>query len=823
MAAKKSRSTPSKGVVALVPDPKPKPATPQKHKKHKSKSRNSKPPPPPPPRQKRWKVWSFGFIFRSFLVYSLYQYIWTCPKDGSDPRRVCDIGDTVLDIIEPPFYDAYDAYIEPYYTEYLSSHVESLTPYVIRANEKHVQPAQAYAVGQYEKHLMPVLSQAKRNVLSQYTNILEPHVKNAEAKGLVFYNAYLADLVATGQELYDAYSPIIIEYFQQAYDYVLALVYPYYLASLPYIEKAWTEGIATAGWAGVEGKGWVARRWGMHVEPQLWRIQERLGLKSLKHATRVKEAGPTPPHRGSPNASSSDTTPDENIEEEYDEADEGTTAEANRDGEPEAESPKNKKSSAEQIAEARALVEADLASWTAKFEEGGVKASAEVISNLDELCDKAMEDQSPKTIKLLEDLDARISKEFKDFEGELLNLLDSSAEHKSIMTKYDSLVGRHLSNLKAKHDQIVEQTQSFLMDTYQNTAKIVDAALADMDILHDTGMQELGMKWAWMDGVTYKDWAKYHELKQTFGSHKTKVIRSGQSHKGLREVTDYVKTVDEAAADTLKVAEEEFEKLEKLGRKRLKDAEAARRAGKDKHGQDAKDNQQSKSPNAKEVPEPKEEKEQSTESKMDESNHTPDQGQKKSQPEQEPEPEPELAETRPEGASEHKQQPTHKEQPKSESQSETKDESTTAAIEERSEPELPAEKTETEADQRETGRESEPKPELETEEPELPTSGWTETEPKLTENSDTKASQGYEPELELTEQESTPPLKSEPNPEKAESETDTSAESTVEQSSLSAEKLSKEEKLSFKGENPVEESAQKIDLQEEELIRKDEL
>ncbi|KAK6543976.1 hypothetical protein TWF694_000694 [Orbilia ellipsospora] len=821
MAAKKSRSTPSKGVVALVPDPKPKPATPQKQKKHKPKSRNSKPPPRPPPRQRTWKAQGFSLIFRSFIVYSLYQYIWTCPKDGSDPRRVCDVGDTVLDIIEPPLYDAYDTYIEPYYTEYLSSHVESLTPYVIRANEKYIQPAQAYTVGQYEKHAMPVLFQAKQGILAQYANLLEPHVKNAEAKGVVFYNAYLADLVATCQEIYDAYSPVAIGYSQQAYEYVLDLVYPYYLASLPYIEKAWTEGIATAGWAGVEGKGWVARRWGMHVEPQLWRIQERLGMKGLKHATPVKEAGPTPPHRGSPNASSSDTTPDETIEDEYDEDedDEEPVAGADREGEPAAESPKNKKSSAEQIAEARALVEADLTSWTAKFEEGGVKASAEVVRNLNELCDKAMEDQNPKTIKLLEDLDTHISKEFKDFEGGLLNLLDSSAEYKFVMNRYDGLVGRHLGNLKAKHDQIVEQTQSFLMDTYQNTAKIVDAALADMDVLHDTGMQELGMKWAWMDGVTYKDWAKYHELKQTFGSYKTKVIRSGQSHKGLREVTDYVKSVDEAAGATLKVAEEEFEKLEKLGRKRLEDSDAAKRAGKDKHGQDTKDDQQSESPNAKEVPEPKEEKEQSTEIKMDESNHTPDQGQKKSQPEQvseqepEQEPEPEHAETNPES-------PT--EQPKPEPTPETKDESA-ATTEERSEPESPAEETEAEAGKRETSRDPESKPKLESEEPEFPASGRSETEPKLTEDFNTKTNEEFESELELTKQESATSPKPEPNSEKAESEADIPAESADEQPSLKTEKPSTKEKVDPEDGSPLNEPVQGIDFQREKIVQKDEL
>ncbi|KAK6348423.1 hypothetical protein TWF718_006218 [Orbilia javanica] len=563
-----------KGAVGITPDPDfPEfakvrtPTVPQQKTKSSIKAGRIPSPPRQQPKKKKkegaktrtWKGWFLSSLFRYSLLYSLYVYIWTCPKDGTDARTICDLGDRTLDIVEPPLYDAIDFYIAPYYDEYLASYVDT---YVVPANEHYIRPARLYAVEQFEKTGRPLLVKAKDAAVAT----LSPYAQRA-------YDAYLADFVTTGQEVYNAYAPTAEKYGKIAFDYAIEKAYPYYLISLPYLEKAWEQGIETAGWAGIEGKGWISRRWGIHVEPQLWRIQERLGLKGLR-GTRVQD-GPTPPHRGNPNAS--DTAPENVLDESYEDIDAKETSGGNSQ-ETTGEPGEKKKTSTEQIESARPLVEADLESWGSKFEEAGTKASADVVSQLDELCGKVMKEHGTLSTEIMTDLEARIEKEYRDFEQGLGTLLDSPAETKYVMIGYDGLVGRTVQNLKEKQAQIKGRTQELLMDTYQTTAKIVDAALAEMDSAHDIGMQELGMKWAWMDGVTYKDWAKYHDLKKAFGSLKTKVIRSGQGHKGLREVTDYAKSIDDAAAEVLKVARVEVAKLEKVGRQRVAKACADRDA-----------------------------------------------------------------------------------------------------------------------------------------------------------------------------------------------------------------------------------------------------
>lgn len=215
---------------------------------------------------------------RIYSFYAIYQYFWTC-NYGQDSRYICRYGDTALDYVEPYVLDLYDQYIDPHYAEYLESYVEKATPYVIIANEKYVQPARVYAVEQFEKHGRPQLVKAQQQVLAEYSSRLGPHVEKAKAQGLVYYNDYLADAVTTGQELYVAYYPVAEKYAKQGYDFAIEKGHPYYLAALPYIKIAWEKALETAGWVGLEGKGWVVRRWGMHVEPQLWRIQERLGKR----------------------------------------------------------------------------------------------------------------------------------------------------------------------------------------------------------------------------------------------------------------------------------------------------------------------------------------------------------------------------------------------------------------------------------------------------------------------------------------------------------------------------------------------------------------
>ena len=61
----------------------------------------------------------------------------------------------------------------------------------------------------------------------------------------------------------------------------------------------------------------------------------------------------------------------------------------------------------------------------------------------------------------------------------------------------------------------------------------VSSTLEVLDSIRDLGLQEIGMRWAWMDGVTYKDWEKFHALKAQLSEWRNEVSDIGMQHNAL--------------------------------------------------------------------------------------------------------------------------------------------------------------------------------------------------------------------------------------------------------------------------------------------------
>lgn len=55
------------------------------------------------------------------------------------------------------------------------------------------------------------------------------------------------------------------------------------------------------------------------------------------------------------------------------------------------------------------------------------------------------------------------------------------------------------------------------------------------------------MRWAWTDGVTYKDWQKYHKLKSTLTEWQAEVESVGSRHEGLRIAHEEAKRLEDEA------------------------------------------------------------------------------------------------------------------------------------------------------------------------------------------------------------------------------------------------------------------------------------
>lgn len=55
------------------------------------------------------------------------------------------------------------------------------------------------------------------------------------------------------------------------------------------------------------------------------------------------------------------------------------------------------------------------------------------------------------------------------------------------------------------------------------------------------------MRWAWTDGVTYKDWQNYHKLKSTLTEWQAEVESVGSRHEGLRVAHEEAKKLEDEA------------------------------------------------------------------------------------------------------------------------------------------------------------------------------------------------------------------------------------------------------------------------------------
>jgi hypothetical protein len=72
----------------------------------------------------------------------------------------------------------------------------------------------------------------------------------------------------------------------------------------------------------------------------------------------------------------------------------------------------------------------------------------------------------------------------------------------------------------------------------QQTDNLVRAAVGStvevLEKIHGLGLQEVGMRWAWLDGVEYKDWQNYHKLRDTLNEWQEEVEAVGAKHEGLK-------------------------------------------------------------------------------------------------------------------------------------------------------------------------------------------------------------------------------------------------------------------------------------------------
>lgn len=232
--------------------------------------------------------------------------------------------------------------------------------------------------------------------------------------------------------------------------------------------------------------------------------------------------------------------------------------------------------------EAAVIIDEDLASWAGKFKDSQAQTIDDMNVGINKISTEAKDKKALYVEKEIAALEKLVDVEFKNIKKATIKITSGLGPESGVEEKQaalDSLFATTRDagiNIRDKAQEQRLESQKYLASTYDDVAEAADSFLETFDSMLDLSMQELGMKWAWMDHVSYKAWARYHEMKDGFEDLKRVIITAAQSNRELIDITRWVENDWEGkVTDIAKDAAEELQRLKRVSKKKIELADSS--------------------------------------------------------------------------------------------------------------------------------------------------------------------------------------------------------------------------------------------------------
>jgi hypothetical protein len=204
--------------------------------------------------------------------------------------------------------------------------------------------------------------------------------------------------------------------------------------------------------------------------------------------------------------------------------------------------------------ELKEKLEEDLRQWQTKFAAAADKGAEDLEQRVSEITQRQVEKGAngqgkALIVKLEESADSSIAK-LKSFIKSTVKALPEDATEKDLEAALEqcNIKARELGQtVKQKTQDVREWRVSYDTETDTLVQAAVRSTVEVLEKIHGLGLQEVGMRWAWTDGVTYKDWQKYHQLKSTLTEWQAEVELVGARHEGLKVAHEEAKRIEDEA------------------------------------------------------------------------------------------------------------------------------------------------------------------------------------------------------------------------------------------------------------------------------------
>ncbi|KAJ6786651.1 hypothetical protein PWT90_03591 [Aphanocladium album] len=528
--------------------------------------------------------WSISLIARLATWAAILTILFRCPAtleecDETSPF-VCQHYFRVKNAIAPhakPYYDQYAApYVDmaqPYYNTVKTNVVTPATRYAVQYGEPWVVKGRDFALAQWEVNGQPRIAQLQAVTQAHYDKSVAPHVSKAATLAEPYYNiAKTKTLYAVDNVVYPAYEfskPYAIQGYDASHRFTVTTV-------LPAAQWTWSNTNAF-----LDRAVWPQLRvvYVENVEPQLVRIGERLGrykshAKSKVLRDTASTVAPTSSTKiGSTTQSSYVSKPSQSTmpdvadsEPSQEPVHHETEIVAEHIRNP-VEAPEPEENETDRQRKVREMVAQDLESWQEKFAAQAEQGAAEIEDSVDEIS-RRMIDEKANTVgvSLIQQLEETIGTELTSLKEKINALVSQQLEGVEVDVKEETIQAVRAAGVAIKSKaQIIRGWREQYDDELQSTVlSTSDVHFSILDETRSLALQQIGMKWAWTDGVTYKDWAKYHELKSTLSDWTDELKQLIVTHPTLLEAQDAVQQIEDRGMTIAAAAAKQLASLKEV-------------------------------------------------------------------------------------------------------------------------------------------------------------------------------------------------------------------------------------------------------------------
>ncbi|KAI2602778.1 hypothetical protein GGR54DRAFT_467737 [Hypoxylon sp. NC1633] len=520
--------------------------------------------------------WSFSIVARLLTWYSIFTLLFRCPATldacTDTTPKICKPYFSIKSAVAPhvtPYYDTYAApYVnsaKPYYNTVDRVVITPTRTYAVKYGGPRVAQAQSFSKAKWEKNVQPKLSKYQSLAKSRYDQAVAPHIKTVSDAVSPYYDIARINALQTYHELVLPAYLVVQPYAAQGYDVTYTFATD---TAIPSTVWAWNKTYAF-----LDSAVWPHLRdvYVMKVEPQLVRIGERLGRyneKKLKSTTGEVHSPAPKSTFAKPTASTSSTT--ESIVEATiePESSAGELEEPDNqvaDSDIKIEQTKSR-TSQEVREEAAKIVAEDLELWEGKFTKAAEEGAAEIEERIDEISSRMIESHAKGMGKsLVKQLDETASAELENLKKTIVSII---VEHGDNVEKRDEalLAAVRAAGIKIRDraQDIRTWRQSYDQETEIAVTKAAEEHYGILEKTRDLALQKIGMKWAWMEGVTYKDWKKYHELRARFDEWTDDFKRLITTHPGLLDAQAAGAEIEDKGMGVAQTAAEELSRLKQI-------------------------------------------------------------------------------------------------------------------------------------------------------------------------------------------------------------------------------------------------------------------